>query len=157
MATTKSISAEQAELDRKWWIVDAKGITLGRLATEVATLIRGKHKVTFTPHVDCGDSVIVINAAQLKVTGSKTLSKMYYHHTGYIGSVKEVSLGKLLITKPEKIIEEAVWGMLPKGVLGKGSMRRRLRVSANGEHQYEAQLPQKYDFKYATKAKEAKA
>jgi large subunit ribosomal protein L13 len=144
MGKTKSISAEQAEANRKWWIVDAKGQTLGRLATQVAAIIRGKNKVTFTPHVDCGDSVVVINAKEIVVTGAKEKDKVYYQHTGFIGSVKEHTLGELRKTRPETIIEEAVYGMLPKGVLGKQSMRRRLRVFSGADHAHTAQMPQPY-------------
>ncbi len=144
-------SVEQAEKDRKWFVVDAAGITLGRLASEVAALIRGKHKPTFTKHTDCGDGVIVINAAKIKVTGKKLEDKIYHQHTGFIGHVTSIPLGKLLATFPERAIESAVWGMLPKGVLGKQSMRKRLKVVAGAEHPHAAQNPQKYELKY-TKA-----
>ena len=142
-------SVEQAERERKWFVVDATGVTLGRLATEVAALIRGKHKPSFTKHVDCGDGVIVINAEKLRVTGNKLADKIYHKHTGFIGHLKSIPLGKQLAAHPERVLQEAVWGMLPKGVLGKQSMRKRLKVIKGAEHKHEAQVPQKYELKYA--------
>ena len=150
--TTDFVSTEQAEKDRKWLVVDAAGITLGRLATEVAALIRGKHKPSFSKHVDCGDTVVVINASKIKVSGNKLQDKIYYQHTGFIGSVKAVPLGKQIAAHPERVIESAVWGMLPKGVLGKQSMRRRLKVVAGAEHDFSAQNPKKYELKYSKAA-----
>jgi large subunit ribosomal protein L13 len=149
--TTKFTSVEQAERDRKWFIVDASGVTLGRLASEVAALIRGKHKPTFTKHTDCGDGVIVVNAEKIRVTGKKLEDKEYHQHTGFIGHVKSVNLQTQLAKHPDRVIESAVFGMLPKGVLGKQSMRRRLKVFAGPDHKQAAQTPQKYELRY-TKA-----
>ena len=146
--STSFISVEQAEKDRKWFVVDAAGVTLGRLASEVAALIRGKHKPAFTKHTDCGDSVIVVNAEKVRVTGKKLMDKYYLQHTGHIGHVRSISLGTQLGAHPERVIEEAVWGMLPKGVLGKSSMRKRLAVYAGDKHPHAAQNPQKYELKY---------
>lgn len=134
---------EDALTSAKWHVVDATDIPLGRLASAVATLIRGKHKATFTPHVDCGDFVVVVNASKVKLTGKKAERKVYYKHTGYIGGLKTNSAGDLRENNPERLISEAVRGMLPKGNLGHG-MRNKLRVFAGGEHTHQAQLPQEY-------------
>ncbi len=146
---TSFTSVEQAEKDRKWLLVDASNVILGRLATEVAALIRGKHKPTFTKHTDCGDSVVIINAEKVRVTGNKLKDKIYHHHTGHIGHVRAIPLESKLAAHPERVIQEAVWGMLPKGVLGKGSMRSRVMVYAGDKHPHAAQNPQKYELKYA--------
>ena len=131
--TTKFISAEEAEKSRKWHIVDASGLTLGRVASEVAAIIRGKNKVTFTPHNCSGDSVIIVNASKVKVTGNKLEAKMYYKHTGFIGHLQSMSAGEILSSKkPEQLLEFAIWGMLPKGVNGK-HMRKQLKVFAGAE------------------------
>ncbi len=134
-------SAKSVEVKRNWYIVDAKNKTLGRLATEIATRLRGKHKAIFTPHVDTGDYIIVINASQVKVTGNKAKEKLYHHVTGYIGGIKEISFEKLLKKAPERIIEFAVKGMLPKGPLGR-EMFRKLKVYGGAEHPHQAQDPQ---------------
>ena len=126
--------------DKKWYIVDAKGKTLGRLATKVAEVLRGKHKPTFTPYQDMGDYVIVVNAESIKVTGKKLEQKVYFHHTGWIGGEKYITLKDQLKKKPEKVIETAVKGMLPKGPLGR-KMYKKLFVYKGGSHKHEAQKP----------------
>ncbi|MEM7451316.1 MAG: 50S ribosomal protein L13 [Pseudomonadota bacterium] len=136
----KTFSAKPAEVKRDWYVVDATGKTLGRLATEIASRLRGKHKPEYTPHVDTGDYIIVINAEKIRVTGNKLADKMYHRHTGYIGSLKSISLGKLLESKPERAIEYAVKGMLPKNALGR-QMARKLKIYAGAEHNHEAQQP----------------
>ena len=135
---TRSINKENA--DKKWLLVDAEGQTLGRLASEIAKRLRGKYKPNFTPHADCGDFVIVVNAEKIKVTGNKLEDKMYYRHTGYIGNLKSINLGKLLDQHPERVIQNAVKGMLPKNPLGR-AMFRKLHVYAGSEHPHEAQQP----------------
>ena len=125
---------------RDWYVVDAAGKTLGRLASEVAFRLRGKHKPDYTPHVDCGDHIIVINASKVAVTGNKLRDKKYHRHTGYMGNLKTVGLGKLLAEHPERAIEFAVKGMLPKTILGR-RMYRKLHVFAGGEHPHAAQQP----------------
>jgi len=136
----KTFSAKSHEVKRDWFVVDATDKVLGRLATEVARRLRGKHKAEYTPHVDTGDNIIVINADKVKVTGRKTSDKMYHHHTGYPGGLKSISFEKLLAKKPEKIIEIAVKGMLPKNKLGR-AMYRKLNVYAGNEHPHAAQQP----------------
>jgi large subunit ribosomal protein L13 len=136
----KTLSAKPAEVVRDWYLIDADGKTLGRLSTEIARRLRGKHKPIFTPHVDTGDYIIVINAEKVKVTGNKEKAKIYYHHTGYIGNMKSASLGKLRETHPERIIQTAVKGMLPKNSLGR-AMFKKLKVYAGGEHGHQAQQP----------------
>ena len=136
----KTFSAKPAELRRDWYVVDATGKTLGRLATEIASRLRGKHKPEYTPHVDTGDYIVVVNAAKLRVSGNKLRDKRYHRHTGYIGNLKTVSLGKLLDEQPERVIELAVKGMLPRGPLGR-KMFGKLRVFAGGEHNHAAQQP----------------
>ena len=128
-------------VERKWYVIDAAGKPLGRVATEVATLLRGKHKPAFTPHVDCGDYVIVVNAAQVVLTGKKLEKKMYQHHTGWIGNLKEVKYSTLMAQKPEFAMEKAVKGMLPKNAIGRTAMTR-LRVYAGPEHKNAAQKPE---------------
>jgi large subunit ribosomal protein L13 len=135
-----TFSAKPAEVKRDWYVVDADGKTLGRLSTELARRLRGKHKAEYTPHVDTGDYIIVINAEKVRVTGNKEQDKIYYHHTGYIGNMKSVSLGKLRQTFPERIIETAVKGMLPKNPLGR-AMFKKLKVYKGGEHGHQAQQP----------------
>lgn len=132
-------------IERKWYVVDAKGMTLGRMATEIATILRGKHKPTFTPFLDCGDFVIVINAAQVVLTGNKLDQKMYRYHTGYPGGLKETSYRKLMNTKPEKAVELAVKGMLPKNALGR-QMYKKLKVYAGATHEQAAQKPESLTF-----------
>jgi len=135
-----TFSAKPAEVKRDWYVVDADGKTLGRLSTELARRLRGKHKAEYTPHVDTGDYIIVINAEKVRVTGNKEQDKIYYKHTGYIGNMKSVSLGKLRQTFPERIIETAVKGMLPKNSLGR-AMFRKLKVYKGSEHGHQAQQP----------------
>lgn len=140
----KTFSAKPAEVKRDWFVVDAAGKTLGRLASEVALRLRGKHKPEYTPHVDTGDYIVVINASQIRVTGNKMKDKIYHHHTGYIGSLKSISFEKLLAKAPERIIEFAVKGMLPKNSLGR-AMYRKLKVYGGSEHNHAAQQPQVLD------------
>lgn len=140
----KSYISKPAEVTREWFLVDAEGKTLGRLSTEIATILRGKHKPTFTPHVDGGDFVVVVNAEKVTVTGKKFDQKMYRHHTGYIGNMKEANFKKMQEDKPEFIIEQAVAGMLPKNKL-RASMMRRLKVFVGPEHNHAAQQPKKLD------------
>jgi large subunit ribosomal protein L13 len=136
----KTFSANPATVRRDWYVVDAEGQTLGRLATEVARRLRGKHKPEYTPHVDTGDYIVVINAEKVRVTGRKTTDKMYYHHTGYIGNMKSISFDKLIAKAPERVIQTAVKGMLPKNPLGR-AMFKKLKVYAGSEHQHAAQQP----------------
>ena len=133
-------SAKPSEVKRDWFVVDAEGKALGRLASEIASRLRGKHKPIYTPHIDTGDYIIVINAEKVAVTGKKFTDKMYYRHTGYIGNLKSVSFDKLQAQKPERIIELAVKGMLPTGTLGR-DMYRKLKVYAGSEHNHHAQKP----------------
>ena len=137
--------ASPATIDRKWYVVDAEGMTLGRLASEVAKILRGKNKPIFTPHMDTGDYVIIVNAEKINVTGKKMDQKMYYHHSGYVGGLKESTLKEKLNKKPEQVIELAVKGMLPKGPLGR-QMYRKLFVYAGPEHKHAAQQPETLTF-----------
>ncbi len=137
----KTFTATPSTIKRDWYIVDATGKTLGRLATEIARRLRGKHKAEYTPHMDTGDYIVVINAKDIHVSGNKRTDKMYYHHTGFPGGIKSISFEKLLAKKPEQIIEKAVKGMLPKGPLGR-DMFRKLKVYADAQHQHAAQQPQ---------------
>lgn len=132
------------EVERKWYVIDAAGKPLGRVAAQVATLLRGKHKPTFTPHVDCGDHVIVINCKDVVLTGSKAEQKYYYHHTGYIGHLKAVRYDTLMRTKPEMVMELAVKGMIPSNAIGK-SAYMRLRAYAGSEHKHAAQKPTEWN------------
>lgn len=141
----KTFMASPATIDRKWYVVDATDMTLGRLAAEVAKVLRGKNKPIFTPHIDCGDNVIVINAEKIKVTGKKMDQKVYYHHSDYVGGLKEATLREKLAKKPEQVIELAVKGMLPKGPLGR-QMFTKLHVYAGPEHKHEAQKPEVLTF-----------
>lgn len=134
----KSYISKPADVNRKWFVVNAEGKTLGRLSTEIARILRGKHKVTFTPHVDGGDFVVVLNADKVAVTGKKAEQKVYRHHTGYIGNLKEISYKRMLEEKPEEIITSAVRGMLPKNKL-RAPMMKRLKVYAGNEHPHAAQ------------------
>ena len=140
-----SFMANPDKIERKWYVVDAEGCTLGRLASEVASVLRGKNKPVFTPHVDTGDYVIVINAEKIKVTGKKLDQKVYYHHSDYVGGMKETTLAELLAKKPEKVIELAVKGMLPKGPMGR-DMIKKLHVYAGPEHANQAQKPEVLTF-----------
>ncbi len=140
----KTFVAKPETVKRDWYIVDAENKTLGRIATEIALRLRGKHKPEYTPHVDTGDYIVVINADKVKVTGAKTTDKMYYTHSGYMGGIKSISFDKLQAKKPEMIIELAVKGMLPRGPLGR-AMFRKLKVYAGTEHKHAAQQPQVLD------------
>ena len=141
----KTFMASPATIDRKWYVVDATDMTLGRLASEVAKVLRGKNKAIFTPHIDTGDYVIVINASKVKVTGKKLDQKIYYHHSDYVGGMKETTLREMLAKKPEKVIELAVKGMLPKGPLGR-QMFTKLHVYAGADHNQAAQKPEVLTF-----------
>lgn len=136
----KTFSAKPAEVKRDWFVIDAEGKTLGRMATEIARRLRGKHKPEYTPHVDTGDYIVVINAEKVTVTGNKAKNKLYHHHTGYMGGLKTTNFEKLIKEKPEHIIQTAVKGMLPKNPLGR-AMFRKLKVYAGSEHQHAAQQP----------------
>ena len=140
-----SFMANPDKIERKWYVVDAADCTLGRLASEVASVLRGKNKPVFTPHVDTGDYVIVINAEKIKVTGKKLDQKIYYSHSDYVGGMKETTLREMMNKKPEKVIELAVKGMLPKGPLGR-QMIKKLHVYAGAEHGHEAQKPEVLTF-----------
>ena len=137
----KSYIAKPQEVERKWYILDAEGQTLGRLASEAASILRGKKKPIYTPHVDCGDYVIIINAEKIEVTGKKRKEKIYKRHTGYPGGLRETTLGEMRATKPEEIILHAVRGMMPKGRLGR-QMFKKLKVYAGPEHPHAAQKPE---------------
>jgi len=137
----KTQFAKKGDIDRKWYVVDAKDAVLGKLATKVATYLRGKNKPVFTPNVDTGDFIIVINADKIKLTGNKVSDKVYYHHSGYIGGIKAQTAKELLEKKPETIIEKAVWGMLPKNRLGR-TMIKKLKVYRGAEHPHQAQTPE---------------
>ena len=141
----KSYMAYPDKIERKWYVVDATDCTLGRLASEVAKVLRGKNKPEFTPHVDTGDYVIIVNAEKIKVTGKKLDQKIYYHHSEYVGGMKETTLKEMLAKKPEKVLELAVKGMLPKGPLGR-AMHKKLFVYAGPEHKHEAQKPEVLTF-----------
>lgn len=137
----KTFSAKPAEVKRDWFLVDATDKTLGRLASEIARRLRGKHKAVYTPHVDTGDYIVVVNAEKIRVTGKKLTDKVYYRHTGYIGHMKSITLEKLLQQAPTQVLETAVKGMLPKNPLGR-AMFRKLKVFAGPEHKHAAQQPQ---------------
>jgi large subunit ribosomal protein L13 len=137
----KTISANPETVKRDWYVIDADGKTLGRMAAEIATRLRGKHKPEYTPHVDTGDYIVVINAEKVRVSGNKAKGKMYYRHTGYVGGIKSLSFEKLIEKAPERPIESAVRGMLPKGPLGR-VMYKKLKVYAGTEHPHAAQQPQ---------------
>ena len=141
----KSYMASPATIERKWYVVDATGYTLGRLASEVAKVLRGKNKPIFTPHMDTGDYVIIINAEKVKVTGRKLEQKIYYHHSEYVGGMKETTLREMMAKKPAKVVELAVKGMLPKGPLGR-QMYTKLHVYAGPEHNHQAQKPEVLTF-----------
>src|SRR5690625_2863927 len=138
--------ANDATVERKWYVIDAEGLRLGRLASEVATLLRGKHKPIYTPHVDTGDHVIIVNAEKIELTGNKLNDKMYRRHSGYPGGLKERSANEMLATQPEKVLEIAIKGMLPKGSLGR-KMFKKLHVYSGPEHNNVAQKPEVYELK----------
>lgn len=140
----KTYMAKPNEIKREWYLVDAKGKTLGRLASEIARILRGKHKPIYTPHVDCGDYVVVINAEKIKVTGKKLTDKIYYRHSGYMGGLKEIPLQRMLAEHPERVIELAVKRMLPKNRLGR-KMFKKLKVYAGENHPHQAQKPRKLE------------
>ena len=141
----KTYMANPDKIERKWYVVDADGQTLGRLASEVAKVLRGKNKPVYTPHIDTGDYVIIINAEKVAVTGKKLDQKVYYHHSDYVGGMKETTLKEMMAKKPEKVLELAMKGMLPKGPLGR-SMIKKLHVYAGPEHKHEAQKPEVLTF-----------
>jgi large subunit ribosomal protein L13 len=142
----KTVSAKSELVQRKWYVVDATDKTLGRLASRIALYLRGKHKPEYTPHVDTGDYIVVINADKIKVTGNKTTDKIYYRHTGYPGGLKETPFDKLLAKYPERVVEIAVKGMMPKNPLGR-AMLRKLKVYGGSEHMHSAQQPQPLDLR----------
>jgi large subunit ribosomal protein L13 len=135
-------SPKPADLHHAWWVVDAEGMVLGRLAAEVAKVIRGKHKAMYTPHADTGDFVVIINASKVRVTGRKAEQKTYFRHTGYMGHEKYTAFADMIVKHPERVIEKAVYGMLPKTDLGRSTLRRKLRVFAGPTHDHAAQKPQ---------------
>jgi len=147
----KTFTATPSTIEQRWYVVDAEGMVLGRLATEVARIIRGKHKPTFTPHMDTGDNVIVINAAKVKVTGRKAEQKAYFTHSGYMGHDKMIPFASMLAKHPERVIEKAVYGMLPKTTLGRQVLRRKLRVYAGKDHPHVAQQPAPLTFNESEK------
>lgn len=138
--------AKAGEIDRKWYVVDAEGKTLGRLASEVASILRGKHKPTYTPHIDTGDHVIIVNAEKIELTGNKWNDKIYYRHTGFLGGIKQRTAQEMKEKQPQKMLELAIKGMLPKGPLGR-QMYRKLHVYAGPEHPHHAQQPQTYELR----------
>ena len=142
----KTFMQKKESVDRKWYVVDAEGKTLGRLATKVATVLKGKHKATYTPHVDCGDYVIIVNAEKVKLTGNKLNDKMYYNHSGYVGGLRERNAKTMIENYPEEMIERAIKGMLPKGRLGR-QMYKKLFVYAGNEHKQQAQKPEVLEVK----------
>ncbi len=142
----KTYSATPADIEHKWYVVDAEGMVLGRLATQIAMILRGKHKPMFTPHMDTGDNVIVINASKVKVTGRKAEQKQYFRHTGFMGHERFTPFATMIAKHPERVIEKAVFGMLPKTTLARTSLRRKLRVYPGAEHPHIAQQPQVMTF-----------
>lgn len=138
--------AKASEIDRKWFVVDAEGKTLGRLSSEVAAILRGKHKPTYTPHVDTGDHVIIINAEKIELTGKKLTDKIYYRHTGHVGGIKSRTALEMRTNYPEKMLELSIKGMLPKGSLG-NQMYKKLHVYAGSEHPHAAQKPETYELR----------
>lgn len=140
----KTYAVKASEIERGWWLVDASGQTLGRLATRIATLLEGKHKPTYSPHIDVGDHVVVVNAGQVKVSGNKLVQKRYYRHSNYPGGLKEESLEALLARKPELVIERAVKGMLPQNRIGR-AMLKKLKVYSGADHPHQAQQPAAYE------------
>ena len=141
----KTYMPNPSQVERKWYVVDAEGQTLGRLASEIAKVLRGKNKAIYTPHADCGDYVIVVNAEKIAVTGKKLDQKIYYHHSDYVGGMKETTLKEMLAKQPDRVIEHAVKGMLPKGPLGR-EMYKKLFVYAGPDHKHAAQKPEELTF-----------
>ena len=140
----KTFMPKAADITRKWYVVDAEGLALGRVASQVANILRGKNKPIYTPNMDTGDYVIIINAAKIIMTGKKLDQKVYYHHSGYVGGLKETKYRKLLAEKPEEALRHAVVGMLPKGPLGR-QMAKKLKIYAGAEHEHAAQQPEKLE------------
>ena len=141
----KTYSAKPGDIERKWFVIDAQGVVLGRLASIVAMRLRGKHKPMYTPHIDCGDHIVIINADKVQLTGNKLADKIYYRHTGYPGGIRSTTAGKILDGKhPERVVEKAVQRMIPKGPLGR-QVLRKLKVYAGAEHPHEAQQPEFLD------------
>ena len=141
----KTYSAKPGDIERKWFVIDAEGVVLGRLASIVAMRLRGKHKPMYTPHIDCGDHIVIINAGKVQLTGNKLADKIYYRHTGYPGGIRSTTAGKILDGKhPERVVEKAVQRMIPKGPLGR-QVLRKLKVYAGAEHPHEAQQPEILD------------
>ncbi len=140
----KTLSAKPESVKRDWYVVDAAGKTLGRLSTEIALRLRGKHKAEYTPHVDTGDYIVVVNAEKVRVTGKKAFAKKYYHHTGFPGGIREINFEKLIDKAPEQVIGHSVKGMLPKGPLGR-AMFKKLKIYAGAEHPHAAQQPKELD------------
>ncbi len=140
----KTTATKPADIERRWYLVDAEGVVLGRLASKVAQILRGKHKPIFTPHLDCGDHVIVVNAAKVRLTGRKPEQKTYFRHTGYMGHAKQIPFRRMLERHPERVIERAVQGMLPKNELAR-KVRRKLKVYAGPEHPHGSQRPEKIE------------
>src|SRR5215210_1560044 len=147
----KTYSATPKDIEHRWYVVDAEGMVLGRLATEIAKIIRGKHKPMYTPHMDTGDNVIVINASKVRVTGRKAEQKEYFHHTGYMGHERFTPFATMLAKHPERVIEKAVFGMLPKTALGRQKLRNKLRVYPGAEHPHTAQQPTVVNLKQSEK------
>lgn len=137
----KTYTLKRQDIEHRWHVVDASGVVLGRLASQVAQIIRGKHKPTFTPHMDGGDYVVVINAEKVRLTGRKMVQKTYFHHTGYMGHGRFTSVANMLAKHPDRVIEKAVFGMLPKSTLGRQTLRRKLRVYAGPDHPHHGQQP----------------
>ena len=142
----KTMMAKESQIERKWYIVDAEDKILGRLSTEVAKILKGKHKPTYTPHIDTGDYVIIINAEKIKVTGKKESQKLYRHHSGYVGGLKEISYKTMMEKHPDRIIKHAVKGMLPKNILGR-QMMKKLKIYVGPEHKNHAQQPEVLEIK----------
>ena len=141
----RTYSAKPGDVERKWWLIDAEGVVLGRLASVVANMLRGKHKPQYTPHIDCGDNIVIVNADKVRLTGTKHSDKIYYWHTGYPGGIKSRTAGAILEGKhPERVVEKAVQRMIPKGPLGRAQLRK-LKVYAGPEHPHEAQSPESFD------------
>jgi large subunit ribosomal protein L13 len=136
----KTFSAKEEDIEKDWYLIDAEGKVLGRLASEIARRLRGKHKPVYTPHVDTGDFIVVVNAGKISLTGKKLTDKVYYHHTGYPGGIKSITAGELLKKKPERVLRMAVKGMLPKNSLGR-RMLKKLKIYSGSEHPHEAQTP----------------
>jgi large subunit ribosomal protein L13 len=149
----RTYTATPKDIEHRWYVVDAEGLVLGRLATEIARIIRGKHKPTFTPHMDTGDNVIVINASKVRLTGRKAEQKTYFRHTGYMGHEKFTPVAMMLEKHPERVIEKAVFGMLPKTTLGRQKLRLKLRVYPGAEHPHAAQQPTPLTFNTKSESK----